>query len=486
MLLKAVAVFAVLLFQGKHIECYSQAEINSLYSGKTWQNMQDVLQGVGFENLNNPYGPANAEIDKSVDCYIRYEDDYRDTYTMNSWTESEAAQENTTGTRASFVFKSHLNKCGACSNMIDLGIYLGIPDLTTPVRQCAIDNGYSDFTLGILGQDGYECLREIGFSEACAKIWLYNIEETTDKCRDICQPLVDADNIEPNPSQEALEEYGNPCDPASCPTTINGQDTCTDDMWKSGSETRLNACLQCDECNSGPIFQKVAGRTRRGSGIRSAIERDESAVCTDCWHGHGAYILQQGNTRRPTQSPTSYPTKSPTTGSPTYVPVTSAPTGPTFAPTLKPTRAPTTKTPTKFPTTEVPTSFRNTSPEEAKTSAVTVAIVGVTLAGFGMGTVFLVRRINKGSTDDDEEFPPEFEFNTKKKVVVNDIDDLPNGNNAAHPPSAEASASSAEEILVQQEDDANDESQSQSGEESGEDEESEEKQETWYPPPPNI
>ena len=34
-----------------------------------------------------------------------------------------------------------------------------------------------------------------------------------------------------------------------------------------------NPCLQCDECRSGPIFQKVAGRTRRGSGIQSAIER---------------------------------------------------------------------------------------------------------------------------------------------------------------------------------------------------------------------
>ena len=36
---------------------------------------------------------------------------------------------------------------------------------------------------------------------------------------------------------------------------------------------KLNDCLQCDEDHSGPIFQLIAGRTRRNSGLLSAIAR---------------------------------------------------------------------------------------------------------------------------------------------------------------------------------------------------------------------
>ena len=36
---------------------------------------------------------------------------------------------------------------------------------------------------------------------------------------------------------------------------------------------QLNPCLNCDELKSGPIFKKFAGRTRRNSGVRSAIKR---------------------------------------------------------------------------------------------------------------------------------------------------------------------------------------------------------------------
>jgi hypothetical protein len=35
----------------------------------------------------------------------------------------------------------------------------------------------------------------------------------------------------------------------------------------------LNACLACDEVKSGPVFKRTAGRTRRNSGIESAIGR---------------------------------------------------------------------------------------------------------------------------------------------------------------------------------------------------------------------
>ena len=41
---------------------------------------------------------------------------------------------------------------------------------------------------------------------------------------------------------------------------------------------RLNACLQCDEDRSGPVFKATAGRTRRNSGIRSSIPRRDEEV----------------------------------------------------------------------------------------------------------------------------------------------------------------------------------------------------------------
>ena len=40
----------------------------------------------------------------------------------------------------------------------------------------------------------------------------------------------------------------------------------------------LNSCLACDEKISGPIFKKVAARTRRDSGLTSAIWRPLSSI----------------------------------------------------------------------------------------------------------------------------------------------------------------------------------------------------------------
>ena len=41
---------------------------------------------------------------------------------------------------------------------------------------------------------------------------------------------------------------------------------------------QLRPCLQCDEDNSGPGFKYSAGRTRRNSGIESAIPRADSEL----------------------------------------------------------------------------------------------------------------------------------------------------------------------------------------------------------------
>ena len=124
---------------------------------------------------------------------------------------------------------THYGACGLCSSLQDLAVYMRHSDLSGPVREC-----------GLMGRvDGAgpatECLLELGFTEPCAQIWYYNTQHTADTCSEPClATLADAYQL------------------------------------PDGS---LNACLQCDEDNSGPVFKAVAGRTRRNSGLPSALCR---------------------------------------------------------------------------------------------------------------------------------------------------------------------------------------------------------------------
>ncbi len=129
---------------------------------------------------------------------------------------------------------THAGRCGHCSSLQDLAVYAGTPDLTHPVRQCGLA-GFAD------GHDGgVKCLLSLGFSVACADTWAWNVENTRKACLDICLSLLKA------PSHQA-----------------------------DGS---LNACIACDEAKSGPVFKAVAGRTRRNSGLPSALCRPCASV----------------------------------------------------------------------------------------------------------------------------------------------------------------------------------------------------------------
>ncbi|OGQ90794.1 MAG: hypothetical protein A2289_02815 [Deltaproteobacteria bacterium RIFOXYA12_FULL_58_15] len=124
---------------------------------------------------------------------------------------------------------THFNACGLCSSLQDLSVYMRYPDLTTPVRACAM--------LSVTGpdEDSLACIADLGFTDPCAKIWFYNSRNTRYECL--------------GPCLAALE------DPYQFP---------------DGS---LNGCLACDEEKSGPVFKAVAGRTRRNTGLASAICR---------------------------------------------------------------------------------------------------------------------------------------------------------------------------------------------------------------------
>ena len=77
---------------------------------------------------------------------------------------------------------THTGACGTCSTLRDLAVYIGTPDLTTPVRECGL-RGLSE------SQDAARaCLEEIGFSSACADTWGYNAAHTAVVCLSDCSP----------------------------------------------------------------------------------------------------------------------------------------------------------------------------------------------------------------------------------------------------------------------------------------------------------
>lgn len=124
---------------------------------------------------------------------------------------------------------THEGACGACSSLQDLSVYIETPDLTTPVRRCGIQNLNSSV------DELIECIEYLGFTKACAEIWAFNTKHTREACLEPCLA--------------ALEE----------PYHL-----------EDGSP---NDCIQCDEDTSGPVFKAVSGRTRRNSGLPTALCR---------------------------------------------------------------------------------------------------------------------------------------------------------------------------------------------------------------------
>lgn len=127
---------------------------------------------------------------------------------------------------------THSNPCGVCSTLQDLAVYMGQgAQLRNVAQNCGIK--------GILGkQAGTNCFMDLGFTEACATMWHYNAVNTRKKCRWSCWAFYLFDK-EPN----------------------------------TGPQCDLATCIDCDERESGPLFDIFAGRTRRNSGLLSNIVR---------------------------------------------------------------------------------------------------------------------------------------------------------------------------------------------------------------------
>lgn len=137
---------------------------------------------------------------------------------------------------------THQFHCGACSSLRDLAAYIRHPNMTDKARKCSKKLSMAKT------KNCYE--KEVGFSPLCSEAWAYNSWNTRKSCMKIC-----------------LRDYG-------FVKTLLGRFPASHNT----SEGRLTDCVLCDELRSGPGFKYAAGRNRRGSGLTSAIEREEGEL----------------------------------------------------------------------------------------------------------------------------------------------------------------------------------------------------------------
>lgn len=251
---------AFLLIQ--FVFCSSQQLLNSLKQANCL-NCDELPKNVGFKDFrHNPYpftAGYDTKIDETVNCYVLYLGG--DDYELKQLSATQANEFNRAGET---LYMTHTGHCGVCSTMQDLAVYLEYPNLTDPVKICSYK---------LIKSHTLACLKSLGFSNHCAHIWLYNISNTRRFCVINCLY-----NIRTSKNSARPDIFGNPCAKDVCRNTINGKPTCYPEASQQGSELRLNACLQCDECSSGPVFQKISGRTRRNSGIESEIKRPNNYI----------------------------------------------------------------------------------------------------------------------------------------------------------------------------------------------------------------
>lgn len=209
---------------------YTPAEIAEFYGPNAPQ--PDLVRVLDSDC--NPYvnsscvtvPPLAPETPDAV-CGVKYATKGCKTYSLGDFPNASAAQ-------AAGYEVTHEGACGVCSTLQDLASYMAIPDMTTTGKHCA--------TQALLSHEkGLKCFMDLGMSRACAVIWMW-------------------DSIHDAPA---------------CGLTCLGH---LNDPYNLPPDCRLNKCLQCDEDKAGPIFKRYAARTRRLSGLISAIQRPCSAV----------------------------------------------------------------------------------------------------------------------------------------------------------------------------------------------------------------
>ncbi|MBL8923433.1 MAG: hypothetical protein JNJ54_31560 [Myxococcaceae bacterium] len=167
----------------------------------------------------DPYTQPVPDVPPGV-CAVQVVDESARTYRLKTFsTEAEAKAQ---GARV-----THLDSCGACSTLADLAVFGREADLGRRVQDC----GVKTVTAGL--EANVKCLTDLGFTQACARIWGYNTRFTRGKCLGVCFTLLDA--------PYHLADGG------------------------------VNECLACDTREAGAIFRVAAGRTRKNTAVPSAL-----------------------------------------------------------------------------------------------------------------------------------------------------------------------------------------------------------------------
>jgi len=222
--------------------CFPRIEGDETWAPRQWQAagfaelLSWTLENPSTVLADNPYETTpDLQPDVNAVCAVVVTGDH--TYRLETFSETTVAASIDAAETAGGII-THGGACGACSSLADLEVYARIPDQTEPIRSCAASN------LGGPVEDVDSCIQDaVGFSPPCSRAWAYNAINDGEQCREIC--LISMLDAEP----------------------YNMED---------GS---LNDCLQCDEDVSGSVFKSVAGRTRRNSGLASAICRP----CDTVW-----------------------------------------------------------------------------------------------------------------------------------------------------------------------------------------------------------
>ena len=204
--------------------------------GRIFHNINDLSKTVLLNPKKaheDPYKSHPQKLNKLFKqhqqsfCGIKFKNDLSDEYSIRTF--SSLKNMNYEG----FTL-THYGSCGTCSSLQDLSVYMKYQNLTKVVRRCSILYGFKKITTS--------CYKKLGFSHHCANSWFYNAKNTGKKCFKTCVKSW----IKNEPFNKT-----------------NGD---------------LNDCLQCDEDKSGKAFKVSAGRTRRNSGLKSAIFRHPEEI----------------------------------------------------------------------------------------------------------------------------------------------------------------------------------------------------------------
>jgi hypothetical protein len=192
---------------------FTEAQLDAL---RSWTLSQP------FEELtSDPYAVGAPDAGAAV-CAVVVEDLAERRYRLQTYPDATAAA-------ADGAILTHHDACGRCSTLADFAVYAKDRDIGAPVKKCGMDN------FGQPLANLVACIERLGFTKPCAQTWAYNVRHTQARCLEPCLLIGDG----PYHTEDGA----------------------------------LNACLDCDERLSGPVFKHVAGRTRRNTGLASSICR---------------------------------------------------------------------------------------------------------------------------------------------------------------------------------------------------------------------